>query len=188
LSISASKILFRNLFLIIICFGFSKIGLAQTKLRPVEELIGDTSGLDFLPHLKEIARNKYEILPAQSEKAKLAIYQTQVTAHSNLGAIIYCTGGILIDDGWIRILGSGNPKLDRSLPDWNKGKAQDLNGRPGFLLIADDVIGGFFAINGGAFGPDLGKVFYLAPDDLKWENQNMNYLEFIQFCFVGNMN
>ena len=37
-----------------------------------------------------------------------------------MGAVIFETGGILIDEGWLRILGSGHPRLPRSLPDWNK--------------------------------------------------------------------
>lgn len=54
--------------------------------------------------------------------------------------------------------------------------------------MADDVVGGFFAINGGALGSELGKVYYLAPDDLKWESLHINYTDFINFCLVGDMN
>jgi hypothetical protein len=86
-----------------------------------------------------------------------------------MGAIVYTTGGILVDNRWIRILGSGGAKLPRSLPEWNEGKAPAEGEKPLFYLIADDVIGGFFAINGGAFGKDVGKVYYLTPDTLDWE-------------------
>jgi hypothetical protein len=44
-----------------------------------------------------------------------------------MGAIIYETGGLLVDNGWIRILGSGHKKLDRNLPEWNKGKSIKCN-------------------------------------------------------------
>lgn len=105
-----------------------------------------------------------------------------------MGAIIYFTGGILIDNGWIRILGSGNDKLDRSLPQWNRGKTYNAFGeQPKFLLVADDVIGGFFAINGGALGNEPGKVYYLAPDDLEWESLHISYTDFINFCLDGDM-
>jgi len=40
-------------------------------------------------------------------------------------------------------------------------------------LIGDDSAGGFFAINGGALGNDPGKVYYLSPDNLKWEPMEM---------------
>jgi hypothetical protein len=105
-----------------------------------------------------------------------------------MGAIIYSTGGILIDHGWIPILGSGNSRLNRSLPDWNKGiSINEFGEQPPFLLIADDVVGGYFAINGGAFGEDFGKVYYLAPDNLKWESLGMTYTEFLFFCFNGKL-
>ncbi|WP_295674611.1 DUF2625 domain-containing protein [uncultured Mucilaginibacter sp.] len=161
---------------------------AQNKLRTITELSADSSGWTAFKKATEIARNKFEILPADREKAKEALYQTQVTTHSIMGAIIYNTGGILFDNGWIRVLGSGNSRLNRSLPAWNKGKSfNDLGEQPKFLLVADDVVGGFFAINGGAFGKDMGQIYYLAPDDLKWEDLKIGYTDFINLCLVGNM-
>jgi hypothetical protein len=106
-----------------------------------------------------------------------------------LGAIVYNTGGVLIDNGWIRILGSGCDKLNRSLPEWNKGKSFEKYGEPmGFVLIADDVLGGFFALNGGSLETKkLGKIFYLSPDNLEWECLDMAYTEFLLFCFNGDL-
>ncbi|HKO81732.1 MAG TPA: DUF2625 family protein, partial [Chitinophagaceae bacterium] len=105
-----------------------------------------------------------------------------------MGAIIYSTGGLLIDNGWIRILGSGNKRLNRTLPDWNKGKAfKEFGEGPTFLLIADDAAGGFFAVNGGKFGKDLGKIYYLSPDNLEWEPLDLTYTDFLIFCFNGNL-
>ncbi len=106
-----------------------------------------------------------------------------------MGAIVYETGGILVDHGWIRILGSGYKKLDRSLMGWNRGKSfKNVGEQPSFLLIADDVLGGFFALNGGGLGnTGIGKVFYFAPDSLNWEQTDMGYTEFIRFCFSGDL-
>lgn len=68
-----------------------------------------------------------------------------------MGAITFFTGGILIDNGWIRILGSGNDKLNRIIASWNKGKTISKFGeQPKYLLVADDVVGGMYAINAGA--------------------------------------
>ena len=162
---------------------------AQNKIRTIEELTSDTSGWDSFKETLKIARNKIEILPVDRVKAQTALLHTQVTTHSTMGAIIYFTGGILVDNGWIRILGSGNEKLNRTLPDWNKGKTfNEFGEQPKFLLIADDVVGGFFAVNGGTLGSEVGKVYYLAPDDLKWESLHIGYTEFINFCLVGDMN
>ena len=50
-------------------------------------------------------------------------------------------------------------------------------------------MGGFFALNGGAFGQaTLGKIYYLSPDNLEWKPLDKNYSEFLVFCFSGNLN
>jgi hypothetical protein len=98
------------------------------------------------------------------------------------------TGGLLIDNGWIRILGSGSEKLNRTLPDWNRGKSfKEFGDAPTFLLIADDAIGGFYLLNGGGLGKDLGKIYYFSPDDLEYEPLDITYTEFLQFCFDGDL-
>jgi hypothetical protein len=161
----------------------------QNPMRTVEELINTKEpGWPVVQGWIKEATNKVEILSGDSVKGREALYKTQVTTRSPMGAIIYSTGGILIDHGWIRILGSGNSRLNRSLPDWNKGiSINEFGEQPPFLLIADDVVGGYFAINGGAFGEDFGKVYYLAPDNLKWESLGMTYTEFLFFCFNGKL-
>lgn len=168
----------------------SLLGFAQGKMKPVDELINkvEPAWIDVQKWI-DSAKNKVEILACDTAKAKDALYKTQVTTRSPMGAIIYSTGGLLVDNGWIRILGSGNTKLNRSLPDWNKGKSfKEFGDKPSFYLVADDAAGGFFAINGGGLGKDLGKVFYLSPDDLSWENLEMTYTQFLLFCFNSNLN
>lgn len=161
----------------------------QSTMRSVDELIIESHpGWTFIKELIDSAKNVIEILPVDSIKSKDALYKTQVTTRSPMGAIIYKTGGILIDSGWIRILGSGCDKLNRSLPEWNKGKAfAEFGEAPTFLLIADDAIGGFFLLNGGGLGSDLGKVYYLAPDNLNFESLGISYSEFIYFCFNNDL-
>lgn len=134
------------------------------------------------------AQNRLEILPASEPERANALLATQVTTRAPMGAIIYETGGLLIDHGWIRILGSGHPRLPRSLPEWNLGRTvAKIGDYPPLLLVADDVIGGFFAINGGALGDDRGNVYYFAPDRLKWESLKRGYTEFINFCLNGDL-
>ena len=178
-----------NLYSIITLILSAFSTFAQNKMRNVDELINKADpGWTFVKHWIDSATNKVEVLSCDSNKAKDALYKAQVTTHSPMGAIIFSTGGLLIDNGWIRILGSGNRRLNRSLPDWNKGKTfKNYGEKPSFLLIADDAIGGFFAINGGKFGSDLGKVYYLSPDNLKWEPLELSYSEFLNFCFSGDL-
>jgi len=159
-------------------------------MRPLEELINKTdSGWPIVEEMVKSAKNKVEILSVNSDKANDALYKTQVTTRSPMGAIVYHTGGILVDNGWIRILGSGNTKLDRSLPDWNQGKSfKEYGETPSFLLIADDAIGGFFILNGGSLGEDLGKVYYFTPDNLEYEPLDITYTQFLDFCFNNDLN
>ena len=164
--------------------------IAQNKIRTLEELINISEpGWPFVQQMIDSAKNKIEVLPCDTSKRNLALYQLQVTSRTPMGAIIYNTGGILVDNGWIRILGSGSKKINRSVPDWNKGKTYNNFGDiPRYYLIADDAIGGFFAVNNGFFGKALGKVFYLSADRLVWEPLNMTYTDFLYFCFSDNLN
>jgi hypothetical protein len=78
----------------------------------------------------------------------------------------------MVDGGWLRFLGSGHPSLTRTLPGWNQGRTS------GFYLVADDAVGGFFAINGGAFGEDVRNMYYWAPDSLDWEPLKIGFTDF----------
>ncbi|GGK61746.1 DUF2625 domain-containing protein [Rufibacter glacialis] len=163
---------------------------AQTKKRPVEELIDKQQpGWVLVTKWIKAAKNKVEVLPKTPAQAKAALASAQVTTRSPMGAVVYETGGILVDDGWIRILGSGSPRLPRRLMQWNKGKSYLQEGQqPSFLLIADDALGGFYALNAGGLGQEgIGKVFYFSPDNLQWEASGLGYSEFLQFCFSGNL-
>lgn len=159
-------------------------------MRSVDELINKTEpGWILVKDWIDSAKNKVEVLAVDTMKAKDALYKTQVTTRSPMGAVIYMTGGLLIDDGWVRILGSGNTKLSRALSEWNRGKSFNNYGEtPSFLLIADDAIGGFYLLNGGGLGKDLGKVYYFSPDNLEYEPLNLTYSDFLLFCFNGDLN
>ena len=163
----------------------------QIKMKPLTELISKESNTwnEITKQIKE-AKNFVLVLPKSAGKSDSALFQAQVSTRSPMGAVIYETGGILIDRGWIRILGSGSKNLTRTLMSWNKGKSfNELGEQPSFLLIADDVLGGFYAINGGGIDSlGIGKVFYFSPDDLRWSNLQLSYSDFLNFCFQGNLN
>ena len=151
-------------------------------MKNLDELINkDEPGWDLVKEWLVGAKNHYEILPKEISRAEVELVNAQVTTRSPMGAIVYETGGILIDHGWVRVLGSGSSRLDRGLMEWNKGKSL------GFLLVADDVIGGYFAINGGAFGSEPGNIYYLAPDTLEWENLDFSYSDFLNWLLHGNI-
>lgn len=123
-----------------------------------------------------------EILPADRALGDAALIATQVTTRSPMGAIVRNTAGILIDNGWLRVLGAGgNTRFQRSLPVWNQGRSEN------FLLVADDAVGGFFAINGGAFGDDLGNIYFFSPDSLEWERCNLGYSQFLEWAMSEHL-
>lgn len=163
---------------------------SQIKMRTVNELINKNDpGWKFVKEWIDSAKNEVEILPVDTIKAKEALCKVQVTTRSPMGSIVFMTGGILVDHGWIRILGSGSTRLNRTLPDWNKGKSiKEFGESIPYLLIADDAIGGFFILNSGGFGDDIGKVYYFSPDSLEYEALGITYTEFLLFCFNNNLN
>src|SRR5262245_45395501 len=119
-------------------------------MRELSELIDNQE--PAWPMVEEWIRDasqQIDVLPADPLAADSALLASQVTTRSPMGSIVHNAAGILIDHGWLRILGSGHhPRFQRSLPEWNEGRSAS------FLLIADDVVGGSFVINGGAFGND----------------------------------
>ena len=158
-------------------------------MKTLKELVNkEEPGWDLVKEWFANAKNHYEILPKDSKKAEAELVNSQVSTRSPMGAVIYETGGILIDYGWLRILGSGSPKLDRGLMEWNKGKSFENYGEPSqYLLVADDVIGGFFAINAGSLGDEMGNIYYLAPDTLEWESLGCGYSDFLNWAFNGDI-
>ena len=67
-------------------------------------------------------------------------------------------------------------------------KALAKQGRcPSYLLVADDVLGGFFAINGGAFDGKAGNVFYYAPDSGEWEDTQLGHSQFLCWALYGDI-
>lgn len=162
---------------------------SQNTLKPLEQLIDTLDpGWPIVQKLIAEAKNKVEVLPRDTAQANSALYHSQMTTRSYIGAILYMTGGILVDNGWIRILGSGSGRQPRNLTDWNKGKTfEEYGQQPAYILIADDVLGGFYAFNFGGLGKDVGQVYYLAPDRLEWEPMDMKYRDFLVFCFSGDL-
>ena len=159
-------------------------------MRPINELINrDDPALPLIYEWLANATNRVEVLPPPDDPVREAVlYAVQVTTRSPMGAIIYETGGLLVDQGWLRILGSGHPRLPRSLLEWNQGRSGGISGEgPKFLLVADDALGGFFAIDGGGLGFEKGTMCYFAPDTLAWESMNRDYSDFLVWCLQGDL-
>ena len=151
------------------------------KTKTLDELVNiDDPAITLIRQWAEAAENHIEILPPADIREEVLL-EVQVTTHSTLGAMAYDTGGILVDHGWLRFLGSGHSKFKRTLPSWNRGRSD------GMYLVADDAVGGFFAINGGAFGGDTGNVYHWSSDALEWEPLGMGLTDFFRWSLTSRL-
>ena len=132
--------------------------------------------------------NTVEVLPTDSNRARFSLYSSNIDPTSSLAAVIWRTGGMLVDNGWIRVLGSGSLQLNRSVFDWNKDKLQPKKDSITYLIVADDVVGGVFALRESENAKmEDAIVYYFGANNLTWYSLHINYITFIQFCFHGNM-
>jgi hypothetical protein len=152
-------------------------------VRSYDELISDDPAWPELAAAAS-ASGRVTVLPRDETAARSRLEKLQVTTHSTLGALAHETGGLLIDRGWLRVLGCGHPRLPRALGTWNEQLGIPL---ASFLLVADDVVGGAFAINGGGLGLARGNVFYFSPDTLAWEDTEKGHSAFVHWAFAGDL-
>jgi len=156
--------------------------------RRLSELVAATDlGIDRLRKLAAEATNKVEILPPDEAQRGPTLEALQVTNHSPLGALAYDTGGIVVDDGFLRIFGSGSRRVPQNIAQWNgrmpAGTMPRLNDA---LIVGVDVLGGFYALNIGAF-PGARNIFYLAPDDLIWDDLELQLGDWLAVAFKGDL-
>ena len=93
---------------------------------------------------------------------------------------------MLIDGGWIRVLGAGNVRLARTIAGWN-GLPCDPGDAylPGAMFVADDVLGGMYAIDVGALAAAAqGNVCYFAPGTLSWRDTGLPYGDWLRHAIV----
>ncbi len=140
----------------------------------LEELVNHTDpGWPIVQEWIAKARNPVEVLPAERARAERTLTAIQITTRSPLGAIAYECGGLLVDGGWVRILGSGSERLRGDLASWNGlGDAPLRAAAPGKFIIALDVLGGIFAL-------EARTVWYFAPDSLAWEDLGRGYSDVV---------
>ncbi|YAL83195.1 DUF2625 family protein [Dermacoccaceae bacterium W4C1] len=156
----------------------------MTQPRSASELI-DVSDPAW-PHLRQVAeaRESTRVLPVGGSGERV-IERLQVTARSALGALALNCGGILVDHGWLRLLGGGSPGLPDLASANGLPSAPGAHQPPGAMLIGWDVLGGRFAIDGGALGVAPGQVCYFAPDSLRWESLGIGHTDFVHAMLSG---
>ena len=131
------------------------------------------------------ARNLVEIRPARPEDGRRALEALGVTTRSALGAFALHTEITLVDHGWIRLLGAGGANTGCSL--LSLGHDELPLALADGLVVAYDIVGGFFAVDGGGLGGKRGEVRYLAPDTLRWESTERGYGDWIRWSFAADL-
>jgi hypothetical protein len=118
------------------------------------------------------------VLPADAGHAEQCLTALGITTRSWLGAVVAHSGGLLVDHGWLRVLGSGRG----GLPD----VVAETNSAVGMLIIGYDVLGGQFAW--AQAQPDMPPtVHYFGPDDLGWQNLEQRYADWLYAVLAGSL-
>lgn len=100
----------------------------------------------------------------------------EVTTRSWLGAVVANSGGLLVDHGWLRVLGSGHGELPDIL--WQAEPSSR------WLTVAVDVLGGHYAWIQAA--PDRAPtIHYFGPDLLEWQDLERGYGDWLAAALTG---
>ncbi|SBT52219.1 DUF2625 family protein [Micromonospora auratinigra] len=119
-----------------------------------------------------------EVLPADPARAAACLTTLEITTRSWLGAVVAGTGGLLVDHGWLRVLGGGHPRL----PD----VAAESSATAGLVVIGYDVMGGVFGWIQGQPGARP-TVHYFGPDELAWLDLEQGYADWLYAVLAGSL-
>jgi hypothetical protein len=120
-----------------------------------------------------------EVLPTEPDRAAACLHRLQVGTTSWLGALVYGSGGLVVDGGWLRVFGSGNPR--RRLADIH---AVNQEFAPAGLVVAEDILGGEFVWRQGE-SDGSPTIHYFAPDTLRWEDLTLGYTDWLYAMLGG---
>jgi hypothetical protein len=119
-----------------------------------------------------------QVLPADPLRARECLTRLEISDRSWLGAVTLNSGGLTVDHGWLRVLGSGTDQLVDVVSASKPGQ--------GLILVAYDVLGGYF--NWGVSQPGARPtIHYFAPDSLQYEDLGRGYAEWLDAMLSGAM-
>jgi hypothetical protein len=156
-------------------------------VRALPELLSEDPAWPLVESWLAESERDVVVVGTDRPEAEKTLLRLQVSTRSVLGAVVLHCGGLALDHGWIRILGSGAEGFP-GLSAWNWGGAV-VEGETveGALVAANDVLGGVFAINDTAFSGEPGEIFYFAPDSLEWEPLGVGHSDFVAWAITGDL-
>jgi Protein of unknown function DUF2625 len=138
-----------------------------------------------------------KVLPAEPSEARRTLVQLQVTTRSVLGALALNCGGLVVDEGWVRVFGGGSAQGADSLPSLAQVNLFPADFDPEWhaatsLVVGHDVLGGVFALNGRdpamAGRPGMaGQMTYFAPDRMQWEPLEISHSAWVSWLLSGRL-
>ncbi len=102
----------------------------------------------------------------------------QQSAWDDITATVANAGALIVDHGWLRVLGCGAA----GLPDVVAASKQET----GRVTIGFDVLGGQFAWTATQPGSPP-TVHYYGPDDLEWLDMEQGYTDWLHAMLSGSM-
>ncbi|MGW0783924.1 DUF2625 family protein [Streptomyces sp. NPDC002913] len=166
-------------------------------MREIDELVNaDGPAWPELQEMLGASPVPVQVLPGDVDEGRRSLLQMQVSVRSVLGALALNTGGLLVDNGWVRVFGGGSVP-DGGLPSLAQINRFPSDFDPGWhpatgLVVGHDVVGGVFALNGGdpsaAGRPGApGQMTYFAPDTLEWEAMEMGHSVWVSWLLSGQL-
>jgi hypothetical protein len=119
-----------------------------------------------------------QALPIDPSRAQGCLATLGITTRSWLGAVVANAGGLLVDHGWLRVLGSGA----QGLPDVLSYADPAMGG----LVVALDVLGGQFAWVPAKPGKRP-TIHYFGPDLLEWQDLEQGYADWLYHVLNGSL-
>lgn len=128
------------------------------------------------------ARWRVEVVPAPAGRGRERLDRLQLGDRSPLAGLVLNAAGLVVDGGWLRVLGCGGGTFADDVATWNglDGEAPEPR-LSGALLVGHDAVGGFFA------WAAAGGVSYLAPDTLEWEDVADGYSAWLDLMLTGDL-
>ena len=156
-------------------------------MKALSELVDrNEPGWPLVKEWLTTARNQVVVLDAAVRAREEALVRLQVTSRSPLGAIALETGGLVVDGGWMRVLGAEGPM--QGIVGWNMLDREGADPAVrGAMLVGHDAMGGFFALNGGKWRTSIGAVFYWGQDSLEWLDLGVGYSEWLQWLLQSDL-
>ena len=128
------------------------------------------------------SKKDHQLVAPDKTISEHIIKQLNLPKEEMLSTILNKVGVLYVDNNWIRLYGSGNKETNTpSILDKNKDNPYSR-----LLIVADDIVGGLFAINMGYSETNVGNIFYFAPDTMEWEDLDLDYTNFVYWLLLGD--